>query len=283
MYVELLLIALAAALSPIIISAFTRVVFSEQRAVAVPAFVGIVGALSFLVPLIVGRTFGAATGHADGDDTTKLLDVLAATALAVLLFALAAKNLRKRGKAAEGAGATGGEAGAADGGAQAATRDSGVRAEAGDGGAQAAAGDGGVQAEAGDGGAHAVAGDGGAGGAQAEAGSSLGLRGALGLGLAVVALNPKSIALFLAAGDVIGTETEAFAEAALAAAVFALACIAPIAGVAVYQVVGGEPAAQRIAAAEAWMVRNGPMIKAVVLGLIGAFFAYKAITGIGKL
>lgn len=240
MYVELLLIALAAALSPIIISAFTRVVFSEQRAVAVPAFVGIVGALSFLVPLIVGRTFGAATGHADGDDTTKLLDVLAATALAVLLFSLAAKNLRKRGKVAEdaGQGAGGGEAGA---------------------------------------------GDGRAGGAQAEAGSSLGLRGALGLGLAVVALNPKSIALFLAAGDVIGTETEAFAEAALAAAVFALACIAPIAGVAVYQVVGGELAAQRIAAAEAWMVRNGPMIKAVVLGLIGAFFAYKAITGIGKL
>lgn len=223
MYVELIVIAVAAALSPIIISAFTRVVFSEHRAVAVPAFVGIVALLSFVVPLVVGRTFGAATGHSDGDDTTTLLDVLAAAALAVLLFALAAKNLRKRGAPSADAEAT------------------------------------------------------------VDEGSSLSLRGALGLGLAVVALNPKSIALFLAAGDVIGTETEAFTEAAVAAAVFAVACVGPIAGVAVYQAVGGEPAAARIAAAEAWMTRNGPMIKVVVLGLIGAFFAYKAIAGLGEL
>lgn len=238
MYAELIAIALAAALSPIVISAFTRVVFSEQRAVAVPAFVGVVAALSFAIPLVVGRTFGAATGYSEEDEATRLLDVLAATALALLLFALAAKHLRKRRKGAEGSSATGGEAGAAAGGVD---------------------------------------------GANAEAGSSLGLRGALGLGAAVVVLNPKSIALFVAAGDVIGTGAEAFAEAALAAAVFALACVGPIAGVALYQAVGGEPAARRIAAAEAWMVRNGPMIKAVVLGLIGAFFAYKAITGVGKL
>ncbi len=245
-YVELIAIALAAALSPIIISAFTRVVFSEQRAVAVPAFVGIVGVLSFLIPFVVGRTFGAATGYSDEDDATRLLDVLAATALALLLFGLAAKNVRKRGRAA------------ADRGAGESTAHAASATAAGD---RDAAGD--------------VAAD--------DSGSSLGLRGALGLGAAVVVLNPKSIALFVAAGDLIGTDVEAFAEAALAALVFAIACVGPIAGVAVYQAVGGEPAAQRIASAEAWMTRNGPMIKAVVLGLIGAFFAYKAITGIGKL
>lgn len=246
MFVELIAIALAAALSPIIISAFTRVVFSEQRAVAVPAFVGTVGALSFLIPLIVGRTFGAATGYSDEDEATRLLDVLVATALAMLLFALAVKNLRKRGEPSgdEGVGERTDRAAAAT-------------AEGDRDAADAAA--------------------------AVDAGSSLGLRGALGLGAAVVVLNPKSIALFVAAGDLIGTEAEAFAEAALAALVFALACVGPIAGVAVYQAVGGAPAAQRIASAEAWMTRNGPMIKAVVLGLIGAFFAYKAIAGIGKL
>lgn len=221
MYLELIVIALAAALSPIVISAFTRVMFSAASAVAVPVFVAIVAVVSFVVPLVVGRTFGAATGHSGGDDATTVLDVAAAAALALLLLWFALKNLRKRG------------------------------------------------AEVSD--------------ADDDDAATLSLRGAIGLAFAVVAANPKSIALFLAAGDVIGTETEALAEAAAAALVFAIASVAPIASVAVYQAVGGEPAAARITAAEAWMQRNGPMLKAVILGLIGAFFAYKAVTGLGKL
>ncbi len=146
MYVELIAIALAAALSPIVISAFTALVFSEQRAVAVPAFVGIVGVLSFLIPLVVGRTFGAATGYSDEDEATRLLDVLAATALALLLFGLAAKNLRKRGQAAADHGGAGEPASRA---------------------AAAAEGDAAGEEATAD-----------------EAGSSLGLRGAMGLGAA---------------------------------------------------------------------------------------------------
>lgn len=155
-----------------------------------------------------------------------MLDVVAATGLAVLLWWLAAKNLRKRGA---------GEGDAADGAPA------------------------------------------------ADAPRSVSVRAALGLGAAVVVVNPKSIALFLAAGDIIGTETQAFGEAALAALVFAVASVAPIGGVAIYQAVGGDSAEARITAGEAWLKRNGPIIKAVVLGLIGLFFAYKAITGLGKL
>ena len=89
------------------------------------------------------------------------------------------------------------------------------------------------------------------------------------LGLALAGVNPKNLALTLAAAAGLAQLAPTTAEAVTALAVFVVLASVTIAGPVAYRLVGGEGARSALDGLKGWLLANNAAVMAVLLVVFG--------------
>lgn len=105
----------------------------------------------------------------------------------------------------------------------------------------------------------------------------MGVGAVLVLGLTATVLNPKNLALLLAAGEAMQTAELDGAALVTASAAFALLALLPFLAIVGYQLLGGESAARRLTSLKEVLLRNNHKVMFWVTGVLGTVFLAQAI------
>ena len=103
-------------------------------------------------------------------------------------------------------------------------------------------------------------------------------RRSLGLGLALSAVNPKNLALTMAAAASIAEAGVSEGDEVRAVAMFVVLGSATVVGVVVAFLISANRAARPLDALKQFMIRHNAVIMTIVLALLGAKFVFDGIT-----